>query len=118
MRNKWEEIVANTVIAPELEVRNLLHKIAVVGQFKIHLFGNLTCCNICATLHPAAPEARPPMTQLQVSFHLYGSENFVLPVQMSIWDQSCAMMVLYSWESRSVLAQLAVFVQVSVGCPK
>lgn len=32
MRNKWEEIVANTIIVPELEVRNLLHKISVVGS--------------------------------------------------------------------------------------
>ena len=69
-RNKWEAIVANTIIVPELEVRNLLYKISVAEQFKTHLSGNLTCCNICATLHPAIPEAKPSMIQLQVTFDL------------------------------------------------
>lgn len=26
-RNKWEEIVANTIIVPELKVRNLLYRV-------------------------------------------------------------------------------------------
>lgn len=34
-RNKWEQIVANTIIIPELKVRNLLYR-AVAEQFKIH----------------------------------------------------------------------------------
>lgn len=63
-RNKWEQIVANTIIIPELKVRNLLYR-AVAEQFKIHWKSDVLYY-LCYAFHLAVSKANPSMAQLQV----------------------------------------------------